>query len=141
MDHALRQAKAEADDQLTMFINSSITLGMESNRGETKENAALFDANGVPREEAVRGYIDTIRETSKQRGSDTMIGRSTVCEKVIVHPSGHKLAVVVRLWSFDKYDAMKRILEKPAAPRPAPEVKTVDPVGPSGKRRGRSYDF
>jgi hypothetical protein len=141
MDHALRQAKAEADDQLTMFINSSITLEMESNRGEIKENAVVFDANGVPTEESVRKYVDNIMESSKQKGSDTMIGRSTVCEKVIKHHSGHDLAVVVRLWSFDKYDAMKRIIDKPRNPPPPPSVKPANPVGPAGKRRGRSYDF
>jgi hypothetical protein len=141
MDHALRQAKAEADDQLTMFINSSITLEMESNRGEIKENAVVFDANGVPTEESVRKYVDNIMESSKQKGSDTMIGRSTVCEKVIKHHSGHDLAVVVRLWSFDKYDAMKRIIDKPRNPPPPPSVKPANPVGPAGNRRGRSYDF
>ena len=141
MDHALRQAKAEADDQLTMFINSSITLEMESNRGELKESAVVFDANGVPTEESVRKYVDNIMESSKQKGSDTMIGRSTVCEKVIKHHSGHDLAVVVRLWSFDKYDAMKRIIEKPKDPPPQPPVKSINPVGPAGNRRGRSYDF
>ena len=141
MDHALKQAKAEADDQLTMFINSTISLGFESERGEIKEVNALFDANGVPQEQSVRGYIDKRRETSRQKGIDTMIGRSTVCEKVIPHPSGHKLAVVVRMWSFDKYDAMKRVLDRGAAPA-KPVVAPVErPAGPSGKRRGKSYDF
>jgi hypothetical protein len=35
---------------------------MESNRGEIKENAVVFDANGVPTEESVRKYVDNIME-------------------------------------------------------------------------------
>lgn len=141
MDHALKQAKAEADDQLTMFINSTISLGLESERGEMKEVNALFDANGVPQEESVRGYIDKVRETSRQKGSDTMTGRSTVCEKVIAHPSGHKLAVVVRMWSFDKYDAMKRIIDRGEPPTNPVATPAATPAGASGKRRGKNYDF
>lgn len=75
-------------------------------------------------------------------GADTMIGRSTVFKKVVPHPNGHKLAICVRLWSFDKYDAMKRVIERPAAAQPTSAVAPA-PVstGTSGKRRGRSYDF
>ena len=141
MDHALKQAKAEADDQLTMFINSTVSIGMESARGELKNTDVLFDANGVPTEQRVRGYIDTLRETSRQKGSDTMIGRSTVCEKVIAHPSGHKLAVVVRMWSFDKFDAMKRVLDRGDAPAKPAAAPVEQSTGPAGRRRGKSYDF
>ncbi|MGN0846998.1 MAG: DUF6844 domain-containing protein [Kiritimatiellia bacterium] len=143
MEHAMRQAKAEADDQLTMFINSSITLHEESGRGRVKENAVLFDANGVPTEQTIRGLIDTNLKQARQKGSDTMIGRSTVCEKVIVHPtSGQKIALCVRMWSFGQYDAMKRIIERKRPTLPSAQVVPPQvPAGTSGKNRGRSYDF
>ncbi len=143
MEHAMKQAKAEADDQLTMFINSSISLHQESERGRIKENAAAFDANGVPTEQTVKGIIDTNLQQARQKGADTMIGRSTVCEKVIVHPtSGQKIALCVRMWSFGQYDAMKRIIERRQPdPVPAQPSAPVVPAGRSGKNRGRSYDF
>ena len=103
-----------------MFINSSISLHQESERGRIKENAAAFDANGVPTEQTVKGIIDTNLQQARQKGADTMIGRSTVCEKVIVHPtSGQKIALCVRMWSFGQYDAMKRIIER-RQPDPVP---------------------
>lgn len=144
MEHALKQAKSEADDQLTMFINSTITLKEEFERGRVKENSALFDANGVPTEQTVQGVIDRTFTQARQKGSDTMIGRSTVCQKVIKHPNnGHKIAVCVRMWSFGQYEAMKTIRD--GIPQ-QPVVQPVSPekpvqTGPSGKRRGRNYDF
>lgn len=143
MEHAVKQARNVADDQLTMFINSTITLHQESERGRTRENAVTFDVNGVPTEQTVKGIIDTNLEQARQKGSDTMIGRSTVCEKVLVHPtSGQKVAVCVRMWSFGQYDAMKRIIErKPLQEMAAPASAPVQPTGTSGKNRGRSYDF
>ena len=143
MEHAVKQARNVADDQLTMFINSTITLHQESERGRTRENAVVFDANGVPTEQTVKGIIDTNLEQARQKGSDTMIGRSTVCEKVLVHPtSGQKVAICVRMWSFGQYDAMKRIIErKPLQEVTAPAPAPAQPAGTSGKNRGRSYDF
>lgn len=142
MDHALAQAETEADDQLTLFINSTISVKRESERGEQKDVDVVFDANNLPTEQAVKTFIDRISRTSKMTGADTMIGRSTVFKKVVPHPNGHKLAICVRLWSFDKYDAMKRVIERPAAAQPAPAVAPASvSKGTSGKRRGRSYDF
>ncbi len=144
MEHALKQAKAEADDQLTMFINSTISVHEESNRGRVYENAAVFDANGVPMEQSVKGIVDSTLKEARQKGSDTMIGRSTVCEKVIKHPSGQKIAVCVRMWSFGQYEAMKRIIERPQEPvtvQPPPAPVVTPTPGTPGKRRGRGYDF
>ena len=53
--------------------------------------------------------------------------------------SEQKLAVCVRMWSFGQYDAMKRVIERPKPAGDAP--RTEQPAGPSGNRRGRSYDF
>ena len=142
MDHAMKQAKAEADDQLTMFINSTITLHQESGRGREKMDSVTFDENGVPTEQSVRNIIDTSLEQARQKGSDTMIGRSTVCEKVLVHPaSGQKIALCVRMWSFKQYDAMRQIIEHRPPSLPAGAATTVPASGTPGKSRGRSYDF
>ena len=141
IDHALVQAEALANEQLTTFINSTITVKEMSEKGEEKATTALFDANRVPTEQKTVDFIDRAMKSSSITGSDTMIGRSTITKKVIVHPSsGQKLAVCVRMWSFGQYDAMKRIIEKPK-PQPPPVVPDVQPVGTPGKRRGRSYDF
>lgn len=138
MDHAMIQAEALANEQLTTFINSTISVSEESDKGESKTTDVVFDANGVPTEEKIVGYIDKAMRTSTITGSDTLIGRSTVMKKVIAHPqSGQRLAVCVRMWSFGQYDAMKRVIERPAPAAAAPAA----PSGTSGKRRGRSYDF
>ena len=124
-----------------MFINSSVTLLKESEKSEEQTRDALFDENGVPSEAKLREYIDSVSKSSESVGQDTMIGRSTVCRKVVVHPAnGRKLAVVVRMWSFGQYEAMKRLIERPKpavrVPAPAPT-----PPGPAGIRRGKNYDF
>lgn len=142
MDHAMVQAEALANEQLTTFINSTITVKESSDKGEVKANEVSFDVNGVPTEQKTMEFIDRAMKSSVIHGNDTMRGRSTVAKKVLVHPAnGHKLAICVRMWSFDQYDAMTRIIEKPKA---RPEEQPPSPVsnpGPSGKRRGRSYDF
>lgn len=138
MDHAMIQAEALANEQLTVFINSTINVREASDKGESKSSYAIFDANGVPTEEKVVNYIDTAMKNSTITGTDTMIGRSTVMKKVITHPqSGQRLAVCVRMWSFGQYDAMKRVIERPKADKPVHAA----PSGTSGRRRGRSYDF
>ena len=73
------------------------------------------------------------------RGSDTMRGRATAAgfPKVITHGSGHKIAVCVRVWSFDQYDAMSRTPQKETSKPAEPQIKTGD----SGTSRGRAYDF
>ena len=140
MDHAMVQAEALANEQLTTFINSTITVSESSDKGEAKTTDAVFDSNGVPSEEKLVNYVDSAMKSSTVKGSDTLIGRSTVVKKVVVHPqSEQKLAVCVRMWSFGQYDAMKRVIErpKPAEAKPGAE----QPAGTSGNRRGRSYDF
>ena len=140
MDHAMVQAEALANEQLTTFINSTITVRESSDKGEAKSTDVVFDPNGVPTEDKLVNYIDSAMKSSTVKGSDTMIGRSTVVKKVVVHPqSEQKLAVCVRMWSFGQYDAMKRVIERP---KPAGDnPRTEQPAGPSGNRRGRSYDF
>ena len=142
MDHALVQAEALANEQLTVFINSTITVRESSDKSEEKSTSAVFDANGVPTEEKVVEYVDKAMKSSVIQGKDTLVGRSTVAKKVLVHPSsGQKLAVCVRMWSFGQYDAMKRIIEKPKPEVKVPVAPVTQPEGTPGKRRGRSYDF
>jgi hypothetical protein len=142
LDHALVQAEALANEQLTVFINSTITVKETSDKGESKSTTVTFDANGVPTEQKVVDYIDKAMKSSAIQGQDTLIGRSTVLKKVLVHPSsGQKLAVCVRMWSFGQYNAMKRIIEKPKPQVVVPPAPAPQPAGTSGKRRGRSYDF
>ena len=140
MDHAMVQAEALANEQLTTFINSTITVRDSSAKGEAKTTHALFDANGVPSEEKVVNYLDVAEKSSTITGSDTMIGRSRVIDpKVIEHPqSGQKIAVCALMWSFGQYDAMRRTIERP---KPSETKPTGDSTGTPGKRRGRSYDF
>ncbi len=139
LDHAMVQAEALANEQLTAFINSSIAVKESSEKGETKASDALFDANGVPSEQKTMAFVDRAMKESAIRGTDTLRGRSTVAKKVVVHPAnGHKLAVCVRMWSFGQYDAMTRIVEKPKAP---PSAVQPPAGGTPGTRRGRSYDF
>lgn len=142
MDHALMQAEALANEQLTIFINSTISVSESSDKSEEKSSSVMFDANGVPTEEKVIEYIDKVMKSSVIQGSDTMRGRSEVRKRVLTHPSsGKKLAVYVMMWSFDQYDAMTRIIEKPKPQVVLPPDAAPQPAGTSGKRRGRSYDF
>ncbi len=142
LEHAMTQAETIANEQMTFFINSTITLKEQSERSEDTTLDALFDENNVPKEVEVSEYIDRIAKSASRRGSDTMIGRSTVKRKVVTHPeTGHKVAVCVRMWSFGQYEAMKRIIEKPRPQQPAAVAPTATPQGTSGRRRGRSYDF
>ena len=140
MDHAKIQAKAIANEQLTTFINSTISVSESSDKGEAKNKHVLFDANGVPSEEKVLEYIDRAMHSSTITGTDTLIGRSPVGpEREIEHPqSGQKLAVSIVMWSFGQYDAMKRVIERP---KPVDQPSPAPATGTPGKRRGRSYDF
>ena len=142
LDHAMVQAEALANEQLTVFINSTISVKEISEKGEDKFADVVFDAQGVPTEQKTIDFIDRAMKRSTVHGTDTLIGRSTVAKKVLVHPAnGHKLAVCVRMWSFGQYDAMKRIIEKPQTPPRVVAPAAGAPAGTPGQRRGRSYDF
>lgn len=151
---ALMQAETIADDQLTTFINSRIEVSRESNYGEEEYKNAVFRSDSLTGKgeevEAEARYISTILETSRVKGADTMIGRSTVCKKIVTHPvNGRKIAVCVKLWSFDQLKEMQRLVNGPEEEK-TPVAKPVVPQAPAkpapravpaGKRRGRSYDF
>ena len=139
LDHAREQAVCEADDNLTMFINSTLSMAKESERSEDASQDVSFDENGVPSLADVVKYVDRSLKSSEMHGSDTMRGRVTAggFPKVIKHRSGHKVAVCVRIWNFDQYDAMSRTPQPAAKKAKGPSVRTGD----RGVSRGKSYDF
>lgn len=138
-DHAREQALDEADDALTMFINSTLTMRSESDRGEETGREVETYADGSTVEKAVKQSIDRRFKESTMRGNDTASGRATVAgfPKIIKHPSGHKIAVCARVWSFDQYNAINRVKERPTV---QPVSQPAQPMTP-GTRRGRTYDF
>ena len=142
-ESARKQAERAVNEVLTQFINSTISVSEESERAESVSSSALFDDEGNVSEEGVKNLIDRVHEQSTMRGSDSMIGRSTPKPAVIVdHPSGHAVAVCVRMWSFGQYDAMKRVVDRNAE-RPSGRTPAQRKFGESGSgtRRGRSFDF
>jgi hypothetical protein len=132
---AMNQAKNLADAGLTAFINSWMDAAEESIISEDVSESVLFMDDGSARPEEIQKFVDIYRKSIKQYGRDTMKGRSTVFEEFITHENGHKVAVVVRCWSFDTVDAVdalnKVVDEKPAPPK----------NGNPGIKTGRTYDF
>lgn len=140
MESAFTQAEAAANEQLTAFIKSRIAVAEANERGEVEEESLFATDDGV-RQEEVTKVIDRIAKSSTVTGSDSLIGRSTVLRKSLTHPSGHKIAVVVRRWSFGQLEAARAILNggkrQPQAEKKPVSVNSED----RGKRQGRTYDF
>ncbi|MBQ3809057.1 MAG: hypothetical protein II840_14000 [Kiritimatiellae bacterium] len=140
MDHARDQATDEANDHLTMFINSTLSMRSESQRGEEKGREVEAYSDGSSVEKAIKTSIDRRFQESTMRGSDTARGRALVggFPKVITHPSsGQKIAVSAIVWSFDQYNAMSGIVDRPKVRQKPQEPVSTTP----GNRRGRTYDF
>ena len=136
--HALKQAENLANSQLTDFINSTIRVTEESLTGEEEVRRMIFQQDGTATQEDVVNFVDKWQNRSESIGYDTMIGRSTVYKKILIHPSGHRVAVVVRCWSFGKLDAEKNVLDSGKNKKPAAKpIKQEEP----GVRKGRTYDF
>ncbi|MBR6372683.1 MAG: hypothetical protein IKS20_05830, partial [Victivallales bacterium] len=96
MEHAFMQAEAIANEQLTTFINSTISVVEQSDKSDNEFEGVKFDENGAATEESFTKIIDRIMKSSTVTGFDTMKGRSTVKKVTLNHPSGHKIACVVR---------------------------------------------
>ncbi len=141
MEHAMRQAANLANQQLTTYINSSIRVSEASEISESETEDIIFKEDEEAMAKNVTEYIDRLKETSKVTGFDSMAGRSTVYNKTLQHPSGHKISVVVIRWSFTQLDAARAIIEgkRPEQPK-QPAKQTVNPEN-SGVRKGRTYDF
>lgn len=141
MESAFAQAEAAANEQLTAFINSKIAVAEATERGEIEDESLKFKDDGTVDQEEFVKIIDRVAKSSTVTGSDTMIGRSTVLKKSLVHPSGHKIAVVVRRWSFSQLEAARAILNGGKRP-PKAQSKPVNVQSEDrGKRQGRTYDF
>lgn len=139
-EQAIRQAKALADAGLTTFINSFMDACEESTVSEELSNSIVFTDDGNATPEDAQKITDIYRKSVKQTGSDTMAGRSTVFEEMVKHPNGHKVAMVVRRWSFGTVDAIRALDNPKRNVKPAVEAPAVQREG-AGVRKGRTYDF
>ena len=136
--NALIQAERLANSQLTDFINSTIRVDESSTVGEEEVSQMVFLKDGTAKREDFVNIIDKWSKKSVTVGFDSMIGRSTVYRKVLTHPTNHRVAVVVRCWSFGKLDAEKNVLEeKKKTSTNTPAIKQEK----HGVRRGKVYDF
>ena len=139
-DQALNQARMLADSGLTAFINSFMDAAESGSAGESISEGIVFTDDGNATPESVANVADVYVKKIRQSGSDTMKGRSTVYDEILTHPNGHKVAVVVRRWSFATVDAVDAIdavkpPEKTEAEKPAAHKEGA------GVRKGRTYDF
>lgn len=139
-DAAIRQARNLADSALTMFINSTLRVTEDSEMGEGESEDIVFTEDGAPSYDSVMKTIDRQRRGIEQVGSDTLKGRSTVFSEILTHPNGHKLAVVVRRWSFDTVDAIDRMDAKKPAERERQHVPARPNPG-AQIHKGHTYDF
>lgn len=138
--HAMVQAENMANEQLTQFINSTIRVNESSVRGEDEASQMIFRNDGSKSQEELVNFVDKWSKSSETVGFDSMIGRGTAYRKVLRHPSGHLVAVVVRTWTFGKLDAERSVIQGTTPKRGTPVQPPVNPEG-AGIRRGRVYDF
>ena len=138
-EQSLKQAQVLADSAMTMFINSFVRVGEESEMSEISSDAITFSDDGNPTPESVLKTVDRYSQKIEQSGLDRLRGRSTVFSEILPHPSGQKAAVVVRRWSFATFDAVQAIDSKTERS----EKKSNDTGKPAegGVLKGRSYDF
>ena len=140
-EHALRQAESLADQQMTLFVNSAIQAEELSETGEAEIEDAIHFDNGEGLRQSVVQYTDRLRSVSQRKGSDSLAGRRTLVKRILPHASGHKVAVVVRMWSFSSLDQVRKTLQPPKKPAEAqPRKKNPIKVEPA-VRKGRTYDF
>ncbi len=144
VEHATAQAESLADQQLTLFINSSLQAEEKSEIGQEESDDLFFGGNGETVYETVKAFVDRRMGTSTVRGSDTLAGRSTLLTRTLTHPRGQTVVVVVRAWSFRTLDQVRSLQRKDtpnrSAVNPAPASEMRGPL-PAGVRGGRTYDF
>lgn len=144
---AKHQATMLADSKIAEFINSMMDATDESpDIGIDMQDAILAFSDDTSKEENKISMMDKYRKGFKLNTNIDMAGITTVYgPKMITHPSGHKVAVVVRRWSFAQVDSIKemerleRETEKAGGVVPVP--KPTAPKGGSGVRSGATYDF
>ena len=139
-EQAINQARLLADSGLTSFINSFMNTSESGDVGEGVSESIVFTDDGNATPESISNVADVYIKKIRQSGSDTMKGRSTAYDEVLKHPNGHKVAVVVRSWSFGQVDAVNAI----DAPEPQGDKGPEKPAAKkedAGVRTGRTYDF
>ena len=129
-----------ADSSLTAFINSFMEAAESGDVGENISEGIVFTDDGNATPESVANVADVYLKKIKMTGADTMKGRSTAYDEVLTHPNGHKVAVVVRRWSFGTVDAVNAIDTPPAPEKPKADKPAANKEG-AGVRKGRTYDF
>ena len=139
-EQALNQARLLADSSLTAFINSFMEAAESGDVGENISEGIVFTDDGNATPESVANVADVYLKKIKMTGADTMKGRSTAYDEVLTHPNGHKVAVVVRRWSFGTVDAVNAIDTPPAPEKPKADKPAANKEG-AGVRKGRTYDF
>ena len=112
---------------------------------EMQDAISAFSDDTRSREDRLN-ILDKFRKGFTGTASMDMEGISTAFGPLMVtHPSGHRVALVVRRWSFDRVEAIREAerMEKEADKRggtvPPPQPKPVP--GGSGVRSGATYDF
>ena len=144
---AKHQATMLADSKIAEFINSMMDVTDETPEIgiEMQDAISAFSDDTRTREDRLN-ILDTYRKGFKATANMDMEGISTVFgPQMITHPSGHRVAVVVRSWSFARIDAireaerMEREVDKRGGTVPPPQPKPVP--GGSGVRSGATYDF
>ena len=144
---AKHQATMLADSKISEFVNSMMDVTDETPQIGTEMQEAISTFSDDTASDDVKiSMVDKYRKSFKTSTSVDMSGITTVYgPKMIAHPSGHKVAVVVRRWSFSQLDAIKDMerlekeLEKKGAV--APVSKAQNTTEGSGVRSGATYDF
>lgn len=144
---AKHQAIMLADSKISEFISSMMDATDDSPEiGIDMQDAISVYSDDTTSEDSRVAIMDKYRKSFKVTTSMDMSGITTVYgPKMVTHPSGHKVAIVVRRWSFAQVDAIKEMgrLEKEVEKRGAvqPAAKPNQSTDGSGVRSGATYDF
>ncbi len=144
---AKHQATMLADSKISEFINSMMDVTDESpDLGMELEDAISAFSDDTRSREDKLNILDVFRKGFKMTTNMDMAGITTVYgPQMIRHPSGHRVAVVVRRWSFAQVDAIREMerkekeTDKRGGVLPPPQPRPVK--GGAGVRSGATYDF
>jgi len=139
---AFTQAEDMANSQITFFLKSKVALNQIVTRGQEKSKEAFKMKDGSLDVVSKKNITDIVSKEIKLVGDSDMSGRMPVKKKIMIHPSGHKVAVVVVQWSFTQHEGNQKILDAQKNVNDASQKsKQSEEAGKSGFRRGRTYDF
>lgn len=144
---AKHQATMLADSKISEFISSMMDATDDSPEiGIDMQEAISVYSDDTASEDSRVAIVDKYRKSFKATTSMDMSGITTVYgPKMVTHPSGHKVAVVVRRWSFAQVEAIKEMgrLEKEVEKKGAVQstARPNQATDGSGVRSGATYDF